>query len=57
MRSAKEIYGTKRLIDLVSKQSGNIDTLVKTVVEDVEAFVEGRPQSDDICLVGFQRLS
>ncbi len=57
MRSPKEIYGNKRLIELVSKQSGNIASLVKAVVEDVEAFVEGRPQSDDICLVGFQRLA
>ena len=57
MRSAKEIYGNKRLIELVGKQSGNIDSLVKTVVDDVEAFVQGKAQSDDICLVGFQRLS
>ena len=57
MRSAKEIYGNKRLIDLVSRQSGSIDALVKAVVQDVEVFVEGRPQSDDICLVGFQRLA
>ena len=57
MRSPKEIYGNKRLIELVAKQSGNIDSLVKTVVDDVEAFVQGKAQSDDICLVGFQRLS
>mgnify|MGYP003390059566 CR=1 FL=1 len=57
MRSQKEIYGNKRLISLVSKGPQQIDALVKAVVDDVEAFVEGRPQSDDICMVGFQRLS
>ena len=57
MRNAKEIYGNKRLIELVAKQSGNIDSLVRAVVDDVEAFVQGKAQSDDICLVGFQRLS
>lgn len=57
MRSAKEIYGNKRLIEFVSRHTGNIDTLVTSVVDDVDAFVAGRPQGDDICLVGFQRLS
>ena len=32
------------------------DVLVKAVVDDVEAYVEGQAQSDDICMVGFQRL-
>lgn len=56
MRSAKEIYGNKRLTDFFAKAPPKIDDSVKAVVEDVEAFIEGRPQSDDICLVGFQRL-
>ena len=56
MRSQKEIYGNKRLTELIAKGPTKIDELVKAVVEDVEAFVEGRPQSDDICMVGFQRL-
>ncbi len=56
MRSQKEIYGNKRLTDFYAKAPTKIDEIVKAVVEDVEAFVEGRPQSDDICMVGFQRL-
>lgn len=57
MRSPKEIYGNKRLTELFAAAPTKIDEIVKAVVEDVEAFVEGRPQSDDICMVGFQRLS
>lgn len=56
MRSPKEIYGNKRLSEFFAKAPSNIDATVKAVVVDVEAFVEGRPQSDDICMVGFQRL-
>lgn len=56
MRSQQEIYGNKRLTDFVKSGPERIDDLIKAVVEDVEEFVEGRPQTDDICLVGFQRL-
>ncbi|MFM9966381.1 MAG: SpoIIE family protein phosphatase [Planctomycetaceae bacterium] len=56
MRTPQEIYGNKRLMDFLLKGVSKIDELVKNVVDDVEAFVEGRPQSDDICMVGFQRL-
>lgn len=56
MRSPKEIYGNKRLTEFFAKSPTNVDATVKAVVADVEAFVEGRPQSDDICMVGFQRL-
>ena len=56
MRSQKEIYGNKRLTAVFAGAPQKIDEIVKAVVDDVEAFVEGRPQSDDICIVGFQRL-
>ncbi len=56
MRTQQEIYGNKRLMDYLATGPAKIDELVKGVVDDVEAFVEGRPQSDDICMVGFQRL-
>lgn len=56
MRSQKDIYGSKRLTSVFASAPQTIDEIVKTVVDDVEAFVEGRPQSDDICIVGFQRL-
>ena len=47
----------EQLTDFVARHNGNIDSLVKSVVDDVDAYVAGRPQGDDICLVGFQRLS
>ncbi|MBC7817105.1 MAG: SpoIIE family protein phosphatase [Planctomycetaceae bacterium] len=56
MRTPQEIYGNKRLMDYLMKGPDKIDELVKGVVDDVSTFVEGRPQSDDICMVGFQRL-
>ena len=56
MRTQKEIYGNKRLTSVFASAPKGIDEIVKAVVNDVEAFVEGRPQSDDICMVGFQRL-
>ncbi len=56
MNSQNAIYGNKRLTAFMATAPAKIDDLVKAVVDDVEAFVEGRAQSDDICLVGFQRL-
>lgn len=56
MKSHKQIYGNKRLIEFIAACPRKIDDLVTGVVEDVEKFVEGKAQSDDICLVGFQRL-
>jgi serine phosphatase RsbU (regulator of sigma subunit)/pSer/pThr/pTyr-binding forkhead associated (FHA) protein len=57
MRVPQEIYGNKRLMKFLETGPAKIDALVKAVVDDVEAYVEGQAQSDDICLVGFQRLS
>ncbi len=56
MRSQKEIYGNQRLTAVFAGTPQKIGEIVNAVVDDVEAFVEGRPQSDDICIVGFQRL-
>lgn len=57
MKSQRQIYGSKRLTDFINLGPQKIDDLVKGIVEDVEMFVEGRAQSDDICVVGIQRLS
>ena len=56
MRAPNEIYGNKRLSEFFARSPSKIDETIKAVVADVETFVEGRPQSDDICMVGFQRL-
>jgi len=57
MKSPKELYGTKRLIDFMSTGPTRTDELVKGLIEDVEKYCEGRAQSDDMCVVGMQRLS
>ena len=57
MRMPQEIYGNKRLMKFLETGPAKIDNLIKAVVDDVEAYVEGQAQSDDICMVGFQRLS
>ncbi len=56
MRMPQEIYGNKRLMKFLETGPTKIDEIIKAVVDDVEKYVEGHPQSDDICLVGFQRL-
>ena len=56
MRSAKELYGTKRLIEYMTSGPTQIDELVNGLIEEVEKFCEGRAQSDDMCVVGIQRL-
>ena len=57
MRTPKEMYGTQRLINFIASGPTKTDELVNGLIEDVEKFVEGRTQSDDMCVVGFQRLS
>ncbi len=56
MRMPQEIYGNKRLMKFLETGPAQIDELVKAVVDDVDAYVEGQSRSDDICMVGFQRL-
>jgi serine phosphatase RsbU (regulator of sigma subunit)/pSer/pThr/pTyr-binding forkhead associated (FHA) protein len=56
MCSPKEIYGNKRLSDCFRNGPVQIDDLLKAILADLERFVAGYPQSDDICMVGIQRL-
>lgn len=55
MRENRELYGSSRLLNFIGEASFEVDNLVKEVVDDVAAFVGERAQSDDLCLVGFQR--
>ena len=45
----------ERLQSVVKNGPLEVDPLVKLIVDDVNKFVEGRAQSDDMCIVGFQR--
>jgi len=56
MNAANELYGFDRL----RKQIGDCadsTRMGKCILEDVKQFVGGHPQSDDMCLVCFGRIS
>lgn len=55
MRADKKFYGPDRLQAAVKTGPLEVDALLKLIVDDVTKFVEGRAQSDDMCIVGFQR--
>ena len=56
MTPERELYGTKRLTKFIGNGPLEVDDLVKGVVDDVAEFAgESGSQSDDLCLVAFQR--
>jgi len=57
MNPRQELFGTSRLIDVVSRTDGDIQDLVKTIVQAVHDFREGRSANDDMTIVGFERRS
>jgi serine phosphatase RsbU (regulator of sigma subunit)/pSer/pThr/pTyr-binding forkhead associated (FHA) protein len=56
MNPASELYGIQRLTQFFKDGPQDIEELGDALVDDVERFAEGRPQSDDICLIGFRRI-
>lgn len=52
----RSIYGMSRLAEYVRKGADDVSELVEGLVRDVESFAAGSPPTDDICIVGFQRL-
>ncbi|MBX3444988.1 MAG: SpoIIE family protein phosphatase [Planctomyces sp.] len=56
MTDRKEIYGKDRLLKLIAKTPGPVDTLLAAIVDDVETFTDGSDSRDDTCLVAAQRL-
>lgn len=56
MTPERELYGSKRLSAFIGTGPLEVDGLVKGVVDDVAEFAgESGSQSDDLCLVAFQR--
>ena len=55
MDQDKTLYGTQRLLSFIADGPDNVEALTKGIVADVETFSDGRNQSDDMCLVCFQR--
>ncbi|MDA0282564.1 MAG: SpoIIE family protein phosphatase [Planctomycetota bacterium] len=56
MKPSREIYGSKRLQAFVKSGPLEVDALIKAIVDDVTLFAGGHAQSDDLCMVGFQRV-
>ncbi len=52
---ADTIYGTQRLCRIMSNGPADVEALGAKVLADVEQFVAGRAQSDDVCLLTFGR--
>jgi serine phosphatase RsbU (regulator of sigma subunit) len=57
MNPSNSMYGTELLSRFLSTGPQDTEELVKAIVRDVEQFCEGRPQSDDMCLVALKRLA
>ncbi|QDU40978.1 Transcriptional regulatory protein EmbR [Maioricimonas rarisocia] len=57
MSDDRAIYGRERLMECLGNASGGIESVVKTLITDVEQFVGDSPFRDDTCVVGFQRTS
>ena len=56
MKLNREIYGSKRLEAFIKNGPLEVDALVKATVDDVNKFADGHSQSDDLCIVAFQRV-
>ena len=56
MKPNREIYGSKRLQAFIKVGPFEVDALVKATVDDVNLFAAGHSQSDDLCIVAFQRV-
>jgi serine phosphatase RsbU (regulator of sigma subunit) len=57
MSSNRETYGKDRFAKYLQSADGAIDSVVKGLVADVEAFAGDGPIRDDTCIVGFQRAA
>ncbi len=57
MKPDRELYGTSRLVEFAGGGPMKVDELITGIVGSMSAFIDGHPQTDDICIVGFQRRS
>ncbi|MGC4004378.1 MAG: PP2C family protein-serine/threonine phosphatase [Pirellulales bacterium] len=57
MNSLKELYGLERIQSHMAGIFPGVTELGRSILTDVQAFVGGYPQSDDMCLVCFGRQS
>jgi len=57
MNEDRDILGIPKLLEIVSDAPPTIDAAVKHVVNAVAVYSDDAPQSDDLTIVGFQRLA
>ena len=55
MNPAHEIYGTQRLTAFLEEAPPSAASLGEAIVADIEAFVAGESQRDDICVICIHR--
>jgi len=52
MNGKKEILGFERLLEMIKEaKSGDANSLMKQILERVDKFAEGAPESDDLTLI------
>jgi serine phosphatase RsbU (regulator of sigma subunit)/pSer/pThr/pTyr-binding forkhead associated (FHA) protein len=56
MNAERDLYGLERLMEQVSSSAVSVNDLGKHILEDVNKFVDGYAQSDDMCLACFGRI-
>ena len=56
MNSGGELYGLERLKEQLSSPALSVGDFGQHILEDVNKFVDGHDQSDDMCLVCFGRV-
>jgi sigma-B regulation protein RsbU (phosphoserine phosphatase) len=52
-----QLYGVERLQEVVRGAPEGMEALGTTVLTDIQRFASGRPQPDDLTLVGFCRTA
>jgi phosphoserine phosphatase RsbU/P len=56
MNTAGELYGSRRLLELLNSDVDGVSHLGRHILDDVKNFVGARSQSDDMCLTCFGRV-
>ena len=56
MNHANVLFAKERAIKSISKGPKSVKELIPALIGDVDKFCEGKPQSDDICVIAIRRL-
>src|SRR5690606_20384503 len=57
MSDQRDTCGHRRLEACIARSTGDIDSTVKSIINEVEAYVGENSFRDDTCIVGFQRAA